>query len=132
MLYVCCKLPYELPVASGWGLKLRGTGVESLHGQILVIEALHIVIQYVQRHGVCSAACGTVHYKEPLMSFDKSRTRSPLPAVAILPCRDIAMIVQRLYSHSGVKCSKVGNLRCTKTAHKFSNCLGLYIYLKRR
>ena len=29
--------------------------------------------QTVQRPGVCSAVCGTVHYEEPLKSFDKSR-----------------------------------------------------------
>ena len=100
---------------------------------MLAIEAVHIVIQDVQRSVMCGVTLGTVHYKEPLKSFDKSRTRSPLPAVAILPCRDIAMIVQKLYSHPGVKCSRVGNLRCTKTAHtKFSNCTGPYMYLKGR
>ena len=33
----------------------------------------YTVFQTVQRAGVCSAVCGTVHYKEPLKSFDKSR-----------------------------------------------------------
>ena len=32
-----------------------------------------IVLQTVQRPGVCSAVCGTVHYKMPLKSFDKGR-----------------------------------------------------------
>ena len=36
------------------------------------------------RPGECSAVYGTVYYKEPLKSFDKSRTYSL--------CRDIAMI----------------------------------------
>ena len=31
------------------------------------------VLQTVQRHGVCSDVYGTVHYKEPLKLFDKSR-----------------------------------------------------------
>ena len=50
------------------------------------------VLQTVQRPGVCSAAYGTVHYKEPLMSFEIRVGHSPsfgLPSVAILPwlCR---------------------------------------------
>ena len=47
-------------------------------------------IQTVQRHGVYSAAYGTVHYKEPLKSFEIGHSvgHSPglgLPSVAILP-----------------------------------------------
>ena len=40
------------------------------------------------RHGVYSAAYGTVHYKEPLKSFEIRVGHSPgfgLPSVAILP-----------------------------------------------
>ena len=33
----------------------------------------YTVLQTVQRSGVCSAVYGTVHYKESLKSFDKSR-----------------------------------------------------------
>ena len=33
----------------------------------------YTVFQTVQSHGVCSAIYGTVHYKEPLKSFDKSK-----------------------------------------------------------
>ena len=33
----------------------------------------YIVLQAVQRPGVLSVVYGTVHYKEPLKSFDKSR-----------------------------------------------------------
>ena len=33
----------------------------------------YTVLQTVQMHGVCGALYGTVHYKEPLESFDKSR-----------------------------------------------------------
>ena len=32
------------------------------------------VFQTVQRPGVCSAVYGTLHYKKPLKSFDKTRT----------------------------------------------------------
>ena len=32
------------------------------------------VLQTVQMHGKCSDVYGTVHYKEPLKLFDKSRT----------------------------------------------------------
>ena len=47
----------------------------------------HTVLQTVPIPGVCSAVYGTVHYKEPLKSFDKSRAWSRLLAVF---CRDIA------------------------------------------
>ena len=48
----------------------------------------YTVRQTVQRHGVYSAAYGTVHYKEPLKSFEIRVGHSPglgLPSVAILP-----------------------------------------------
>ena len=52
----------------------------------------YTVLQTVQRHGVYSAAYGTVHYKEHLKSFEIRVGHSPgfgLPSVAILPwlCR---------------------------------------------
>ena len=52
----------------------------------------YTVLQTVQRHGVRSAADGTVHCKEPLKSFEIKVGHSPgfgLPSVAILPwlCR---------------------------------------------
>ena len=37
----------------------------------------YTVLQTVQRHGVCSDVYGTMHYKEPLKLFDKSRALSP-------------------------------------------------------
>ena len=46
------------------------------------------VLQTVQRPGVYSAAYGTVHYKEPLKSFEIRVGHSPgfgLPSVPILP-----------------------------------------------
>ena len=46
------------------------------------------VLQTVQRPAVYSAAYGTVHYKEPLKSFEIRIGHSPgfgLPSVAILP-----------------------------------------------
>ena len=51
----------------------------------------YTVLQTLQKPGVCSAVCGTVHYKEPLKSFDMSRVKSRLWAslYEILPllCR---------------------------------------------
>ena len=47
----------------------------------------HTVLQSVQRHGM-NSVYGTVHYKEPLMSFEIRVGHSPgfeLPSVAILP-----------------------------------------------
>ena len=46
------------------------------------------MLQTVQRNGVYSAVYGTVHYKEPLKSFEIRVGHSPgfgLPSVAILP-----------------------------------------------
>ena len=46
------------------------------------------VLQTVQRHGVYRAAYDTVHYKEPLKTFEIRVGHSPrvgLPSVAILP-----------------------------------------------
>ena len=37
----------------------------------------YTVLQTVQRPGVCSAAYGTVHYKEPLKSFEIRVGHSP-------------------------------------------------------
>ena len=48
----------------------------------------YAVLRSVQRHGVYSASYGTVHYKEPLKSFEIRVAHSPgfgLPSVAILP-----------------------------------------------
>ena len=48
----------------------------------------YTVLQTVQSHGVYSAAYGTMHYKEPLKSFEIRVGHSPgfgLPSVAILP-----------------------------------------------
>ena len=48
----------------------------------------YTVLQTVQKHGVYSAAYGTVHYKGPLKSFEIRVGHSPgfrLPSVAILP-----------------------------------------------
>ena len=48
----------------------------------------YTVFQAVQWHGVYSSACGTVHCKVPLKSFEIRVGHSPgleLPSVAILP-----------------------------------------------
>ena len=47
----------------------------------------YTVLQTVKRPGVYSAACGTVHYKERLKSFEMRVRHSPglgFPSVAIL------------------------------------------------
>ena len=52
------------------------------------IVVAYTVFQTVERHGVYSAAYGTVHYKEPLKTFKIRMGHSPgfgLPSVAILP-----------------------------------------------
>ena len=43
-----------------------------------------MVLQTVQRPGLCNVVYSSVHYKEPLQSFDRAYF-----------CRDIAMIVQK-------------------------------------
>ena len=66
----------------------RHAGVVTWSGRIFVIVVVHTVLQTFQKHGVYSAAYGTVHYKEPLKSFEIIVGHSPgfgLPSVAILP-----------------------------------------------
>ena len=71
-----------------WGYQVRiPVGTDMCHS-----GCAYTVLQTVQRHGVYSAAYDTVHYKEPLKSFEISIGHSPgfgLPSVAILPwlCR---------------------------------------------
>ena len=65
-----------------------GTRLESRSGRIFVIVGVHTVLQAVQMLEVYSAAYGTVHYEEPLKSFEIRLGHSPrfgLPSVAILP-----------------------------------------------
>ena len=47
---------------------------------MFVVEVVHIVLQTVQRHGMCSALYGIVDYEDPLRTVDKTR-----PSVAMLP-----------------------------------------------
>ena len=67
-----------------WGYQVRiPVGTDICHR-----GCAYTVLQTVQRHGVYSAANGTVHYKEPLKSFEIRVGHSPgfgLPSVAILP-----------------------------------------------
>ena len=67
-----------------WGYQARiPVGTDICHR-----GCAYTVLQTVQRHGVCSAAYGTVHYKEPLKSFEIRVGSSPgfwLSSVAILP-----------------------------------------------
>ena len=68
-----------------WGYQIRfPVGTDICHRGCAYTE-----LQTVQRHGVYSAAYGTVHYKEPLKSFEIR--------VGHIPgfCRDAAMIVQK-------------------------------------
>ena len=51
-------------------------------------DCAYTELQTVQKNGVYSAVYGTVHYKEPLKSFEIRVGHSPgfwLPSVAILP-----------------------------------------------
>ena len=67
-----------------WGFHVRiPVGADICHRGFA-----YTVIQTVQMHGVYSTAYGTVHYKEPLKSFEIRVGHSPgfgLPSVAILP-----------------------------------------------
>ena len=56
----------------------------------------YAVLQTVQRSGVCSAVYGTVHYKKPLKSFNKTRAFLPSPY-----CHDCAEsdVKQYLLTH---------------------------------
>ena len=67
-----------------WGNQVQiPVGTDICH-----LGCAYTVLQTVQRHGVHSAAYGTVHYKEPLKLFEIRVRHSPgfgLPSVAILP-----------------------------------------------
>ena len=63
------------------------TRFDSRSGRILIVVVVHIVLQTVQRYGVYSGACGTVHYRKPLKSFEIRVGHGPgfgLSSVAIL------------------------------------------------
>ena len=67
------------------------------------------VLQAVQMPGVYSAAYGTLHYKEPLKSFEIRVGHSPglgLPSVAILPrlCRERRKAILIIYIYSHFRC----------------------------
>ena len=70
-------------IRSGCGSKLRGTELES-RSDVSYRDCGYTVLKTTQINEVCSAVYGTVHYKEALKSFVKSRVSF---------CRDIAMIV---------------------------------------
>ena len=70
-------------MAHSYRLGLVNWGTNIVHR-----DCEYAVLQTVQRYGVYSAAYGTVHYKEPLKSFEIRVEHSPgfgLPSVAILP-----------------------------------------------
>ena len=72
-----------------WGYQVRSpVGTDICHRGCAYTVLQTTVLQTVQRNGVYSAAYGTVHYKEPLKSFEIKVGHSPgfgLPSVAILP-----------------------------------------------
>ena len=94
-LWVVCDLQYEIyrpaPMAHSYrlGLVIWRYQVRIPVGpDICHRGCAYTVLQTVQRPGVYSAAYGTVHYKEPLKSFEIRVGHSPgfgLPSVAILP-----------------------------------------------
>ena len=91
LIRIDCNLPvtwrYQVPIPVGPGICHRGRA--------------YTVLQNVQRHGVYSAAYGTVHYKEPLKSFEIRVGYSPdfgLPSVAI--CHDCAESDVKQYSYT--------------------------------
>ena len=66
-----------------WGYQVRVPVRPDICNRV----SAYTVLQTVQRHGVDSAAYGTVHYKEPLKSFEIRAGHSPgfgFPSVAIL------------------------------------------------
>ena len=61
----------------------------------------YTVLQTVQRHGVYSVAYGTVHYKEPLKSFEIRVGIVPASDFLLLRyCHDCAESDVKQYSHS--------------------------------
>ena len=74
---------YRLALVT-WGYQVRiPVGTDICHR-----GCAYTVLKTFQRHGVYSAAYGTVHYKEPLKSLEIRVGHSPglgLPSVAILP-----------------------------------------------
>ena len=89
-------------VYSDWGLQPVVTRLESRSGRIFVIVVCaYTVLQTVQRHGVYSAAYGTVHNKEPLKSFE-IRVGHIVPASGFLLsryCHDCAGSDVKQYSY---------------------------------
>ena len=95
----CLFALYFLPIymwliLSSCGSKLRGSLLGSKLGRVGFCQrgCAYTLLQFVQRPGVCNAFYGrpTVHCKEPLKSFNKSRTEFRFPSVALFPllCRN--------------------------------------------
>ena len=95
-----------------WGYQVRiPVGPDICHR-----GCAYTVFQTVQRHGVHSAAYGTVHYKEPLKSFEIRVGHSPgyeLPSVAILPwlCRKRRKAIFIYSDYPPVQVTPGGNLK---------------------
>ena len=104
---------YRLELAT-WGYQVQiPVGTDICH-----TEVVHTVLQTVQRHGVYSAVYGTVHYKEPLMSFEIRVGHSPgvgLPLLWLCRKRRKAIFT---YSHSFEAQNKTFPL--IKTRSKYS------------
>ena len=77
---VCDLAGTDGSFVSTWACNLEVPGSNPCH-------RAYTVLQTVQRHGLYSAAYGTVHYKEPSKSIEIRVGHSPgfgLPSVAIL------------------------------------------------
>ena len=53
--------------------ELLGSNPGTLVSDVCHCGCAHTVLKPFQMPGVCSDVCGTVHYKDPLKLFDKSR-----------------------------------------------------------
>ena len=101
-----------------WGYQVRiPVGTDICHR-----GCAYTVLQTVQRHGVYSAAYGTVHYKEPLKSFEIRVGHSPgfgLPPVAILPwlCRKRrkAIFIHSIPSASSSMLTMWDHVKCKRS-----------------
>ena len=86
-----------------------GTMLKSRSGRIFGC-AFTVHIQTVQRPGVYSAAYSTVHYYEPLKSFEIRVGHSPSfwpPSIAILP----GLCIKRrkaIFTHSKLRRNRLG------------------------
>ena len=84
-LYFCCCKKCDATIYN------NGNTYNTPVGRIIVIGVVHVQCCELFKV-VYSAVYGTVHCKEPLKSFDKSRYS---PGFGLSFCRDIIMVVQK-------------------------------------